>query len=86
MIPHHVMSQQLLMHGLLRHRVALALVVVSLISRPAWLPVAVTRLAPGAGRRVLASVGDLIAGRGRAAVLVVLCAGGVFSGVVGLVA
>lgn len=49
MIPHHVMSQQLLMHGLLRHRVALALVVVSLISRPAWLPVAVTRLAPGAG-------------------------------------
>jgi hypothetical protein len=43
----------------------LVLVLVGLVSMPAWVPVALTRVAPGPSRRGLAAVSDQIARRGR---------------------
>ena len=59
-------------------RLILVLVLVVLATTPAWLPLALTRVAPGPGRRVLAAVQTLIDRHGRTAVVVLLGAGGLF--------
>ena len=56
----------------------LVLVLVSLVSMPAWVPVALTRVAPGPSQRGLAAVRDLIARRSRTFTVVVLSAAGLF--------
>jgi hypothetical protein len=42
-------------------KAVLAVVLVGLASAPAWVPVALTRVAPGAGQRILEGIGRQIA-------------------------
>ena len=56
----------------------LVLVLVGLVSMPAWVPVALTRVAPGSSQRGLAAVRDQIARRGRGFTVGVLSAAGLF--------
>ena len=59
-------------------RAVLVLVLVGLATIPAWLPVALVRVAPGPAQRILAALQTLIARHGRTAVVVLLGAAGVF--------
>ena len=56
----------------------LVFVLVGLVSMPAWVPLALTRVAPGPGQRVLAALRDQIARRGRGFVVGLLIAAGLF--------
>ena len=56
----------------------LVLVLVGLVCMPAWVPVALTRAAPGPSRRGLAAVRDQIARRGRGFTVGLLSAAGLF--------
>ena len=56
----------------------LVLVLVGLVTTPAWVPVALTRVAPGPSRRGLAAVRQQIALRGRAVTVGLLSAAGLF--------
>jgi hypothetical protein len=56
----------------------LVLVLVALVTTPAWAPVALTRVAPGPSQRGLATVRDQIARRGRMFTVVLLTAAGLF--------
>ena len=56
----------------------LVLVLVALVSMPAWVPVALTRVAPGPSQRGLAAVRDQIARRGRGFTIGLLSAAAVF--------
>ena len=56
----------------------LILVLVGLVSIPAWGPVALTRVSPGPSQRGLAAVRDQIARRGRGFTVAVLSAAGLF--------
>ena len=56
----------------------LVLVLVGLVSMPAWVPVALTRAAPGPSQRGLAAVRDQIARRGRGFTVGLLSAAGLF--------
>ena len=56
----------------------LILVLVGLVSMPAWVPVALTRVAPGPSRRGLAGVSEQIARRGRGFTVGLLSAAGLF--------
>jgi hypothetical protein len=51
---------------------------VALASSPAWVPVALVRVAPGPGRRILDVTESLITRYGRVAVVVLLGAAGLF--------
>jgi len=65
----------------------LVLVLVGLVSIPAWLPLAMTRVAPGPSQRGLAAMRDQIMRRGRGFTVGLLCAGGLFfigRGLIGL--
>jgi hypothetical protein len=57
---------------------ALVLVLVGLVCMPAWVPVALTRVAPGPSQRGLAAVRDQIARRGRGFTVGLLSAAGLF--------
>ncbi len=59
-------------------RAVLAFVLVGLASAPAWVPVVLTRLAPGAGQRILDAIGRLIARYGRQAIVALLSFAGLF--------
>ena len=56
----------------------LVLVLVGLVCMPAWVPVALTRVAPGPGQRGLAAVREQIARRGRGFTVGLLSAAGLF--------
>ncbi len=56
----------------------LVLVLVGLVSMPAWVPLALTRVAPGPSQRGLAAVRDQILRRGRGFSVGLLSAGGLF--------
>jgi hypothetical protein len=56
----------------------LVIVLVGLVSMPAWVPLALTRVAPGPSQRGLAAVRDMIARRSRVATVVLLGAAGLF--------
>ena len=56
----------------------LVLVLVALVSMPAWVPVALTTVAPGPSQRGLAAVRDQIARRGRGFTIGLLSAAGLF--------
>ena len=56
----------------------LVLVLVGLVCMPAWVPVALTRVAPGPSQRGLAAVRDQIARRGRGFTIGLLSAAGLF--------
>ena len=56
----------------------LVLVLVGLVSMPAWVPLVLTRVAPGPSQRGLAAVRDLIARRSRAVTGGLLSAAGLF--------
>ena len=56
----------------------LVLVLVGLVSMPAWVPVALTRITPGPSQRGLAAVRDQIARRGRGFTVGLLGAAGLF--------
>jgi hypothetical protein len=56
----------------------LAFVLVGLASAPAWVPVVLTRVAPGAGQRILDAIARLIAGYGRQAIVALLRFAGLF--------
>ena len=56
----------------------LVLVLVGLVCMPAWLPVALSKVAPGPSRRGLAAVRDQIARRGRGFTVGLLSAAGLF--------
>ncbi len=56
----------------------LVLVLVGLVSMPAWVPLALTRVAPGPTQRGLEAVRDLIARRSRAVTVALLSAAGLF--------
>ena len=56
----------------------LVAVLVGLVSMPAWVPVALTRVAPGPTQRGLAAVRDQIARRGRGFTVGLLSAAGLF--------
>jgi threonine/homoserine/homoserine lactone efflux protein len=56
----------------------LVLILVGLVSMPAWLPLALTRVAPGPGRRGLAALRDQIARHGRGFIVGLLSAAGLF--------
>ncbi len=58
--------------------VVLVLVLVGLVCMPAWVPVALTRIAPGPSRRGLVAVRDQIARRGRGFTVGLLSAAGLF--------
>ena len=67
--------------------VLLVLLLVGLVSIPAWLPLAMTRVAPGPSQRGLAAMRDQIMRRGRGFTVGLLCAGGLFfiaRGLIGL--
>jgi hypothetical protein len=66
-------------------KAALAGLLVALASSPAWVPVVLLRVAPGPGRRVLDAAGTLVARYGRAAVIVLLAAAGIFLAARGLI-
>jgi threonine/homoserine/homoserine lactone efflux protein len=59
-------------------KAALVFVLVGLASAPAWLPVVLTRVAPGAGQRILDAIGRLIARYGRQAIVALLSLAGLF--------
>jgi Sap, sulfolipid-1-addressing protein len=59
-------------------KAVLACVLVGLASAPAWLPVVLTRVAPGAGQRILDAIGRLIARHGRQAIVALLSLAGLF--------
>jgi hypothetical protein len=59
-------------------KAVLAFVLVGLASAPAWVPVALTRVAPGAGRHILDAIGRLIARYGRQAIVALLSSAGLF--------
>jgi hypothetical protein len=63
----------------------LVLVLVALVSMPAWVPVALTRVAPGPSQRALAAVRDQIARRGRGFTVGLLSAAGLFFTARGLI-
>lgn len=56
----------------------LVLVLVGLVSMPAWVPLALTSVAPGPSQRGLAAVRDQIARRGRRFTVGLLSAAGLF--------
>lgn len=56
----------------------LVLVLVGLVSMPAWVPVVLTRVAPGPSQRGLTAVRDQIARRGRGFTVGLLSAAGLF--------
>ena len=56
----------------------LVLVLVGLVTTPAWVPVALTRVAPGPSQRGLAAVREQIARRGRGVTVGLLSAAGLF--------
>ncbi len=56
----------------------LVLVLVGLVTTPAWVPVALTRVAPGPSQRGLAALRDQIARRGRVVTVGLLSAAGLF--------
>jgi uncharacterized membrane protein YbhN (UPF0104 family) len=56
----------------------LVLVLVGLVSMPAWVPVVLTRVGPGPSQRGLAAVRDQIARRGRGFTIGLLSAAGLF--------
>ena len=56
----------------------LVLVLVGLVSMPAWVPLALTRVDPGPSQRGLAALQNQIARRGRGFTIVVLSAAGLF--------
>ncbi|HSS56569.1 MAG TPA: hypothetical protein VLK59_01070 [Solirubrobacteraceae bacterium] len=56
----------------------LVLVLVAPVSMPAWVPVALTRVAPGPRQRGLAAVRDQIARRGRGFTVGLLSVAGLF--------
>ena len=56
----------------------LVLVLVGLVSMPAWVPLVLTRVAPGPSQRGLAAVRDQIARRGRGFTVGLLSAAGLF--------
>ena len=56
----------------------LVLVLVGLVSMPAWVPLVLTRVAPGPSQRGLGAVRDLIARRSRAVAVGLLSAAGLF--------
>ena len=56
----------------------LVFVLVGLVCMPAWVPVALTRVAPGPSQRGLAAVRDQIARRGRGFTVALLSAAGLF--------
>jgi hypothetical protein len=56
----------------------LVLVLVGLVCMPAWVPVALTGVAPGPSQRGLAAVRDQIARRGRGFTVGLLSAAGLF--------
>ena len=56
----------------------LVLILVGLVSMPAWVPLALTDVAPGPGQRGLAAVRDQIARRGRGFTVGLLSAAGLF--------
>ena len=58
--------------------VVLVIVLVGLVSMPAWVPLALTRVAPGPSQRGLAAVRDQIARRGRGFTVGMLSAAGLF--------
>ena len=59
-------------------KAVLALVLVGLASAPAWVPVVLTRLGPGAGQRILDEIARLIAHHGRQAIVALLSFAGLF--------
>ena len=59
-------------------RAFLALVLVGLASIPAWVPVALSLVAPGPVERGLGAIQTLVDRHGRAAVVVLLAAAGLF--------
>jgi hypothetical protein len=59
-------------------KAVLACVLVGLASAPAWVPVVLTRVAPGGGQRVLDVIGWLIARYGRQAIVALLSLAGLF--------
>ena len=67
-------------------RALLVVVLVVIAATPAWLPVALTRLAPGPAERALDWLGDLIEQRGRQLVVLLLVALGSFLVIRGVVA
>jgi threonine/homoserine/homoserine lactone efflux protein len=56
----------------------LVLVLVGLVSTPAWVPVALTRVAPGPSQRAFAALREQIARRGRVVTVGLLSAAGLF--------
>jgi threonine/homoserine/homoserine lactone efflux protein len=56
----------------------LVLVLVGLVTTPAWVPLVVTRVAPGPGQRALAGLREQIARRGRVVTVGLLSAAGLF--------
>ena len=56
----------------------LVVVLVGLVTTPAWVPVAVTRVAPGPSQRGLAALREQIARRGRAVTVGLLSVAGLF--------
>ena len=59
-------------------KAVLALVLVGLASAPAWVPVVLTRVAPGAGQRILDAIGRLIARYGGQTIVAVISFAGLF--------
>jgi hypothetical protein len=59
-------------------RTILVFVLVGLAATPAWLPVALTRIAPEAGRRLFGALQTLIDRYGRTAIVLLLGSGGLF--------
>jgi hypothetical protein len=59
-------------------KAVLAVVLVGLASAPAWVPVVLTRVAPGAGQRILEGIGRQIARYGRQAIVALLSFAGLF--------
>lgn len=66
-------------------RAVVIAVLVMLASMPAWLPVALTAVAPGAAERGLLAIGDLIERRGLLLTVLVLAALGLLLVVRGIV-
>ena len=64
--------------GEIAGQAVLILVLVALVSMPAWVPVVLTRVAPGPSRRGLTAVRDQIARRGRGFTVGLLSAAGLF--------
>lgn len=59
-------------------RTILVFVLVALAATPAWLPIALTKVAPDAGRRLFGAVQTLIDRHGRTAIVLLLGSGGLF--------